>query len=129
MNFEGRWGLSTFDDDPTAIDQLVLTTSTFADPDCAADVLAIADIDWSIDPQRPDLVAVDSGPRAAAQGEVSIADGQPTAYTVAPNDLVPDVAARLGLDADDLLYLNPLRGHSNEMLIVGEELNLTLAGR
>jgi LysM repeat protein len=53
----------------------------------------------------------------------------PTSYTVARNDLAEDVAARFGMTADDLFYLNPFRFPSDEILRVGEELNLTVAAR
>lgn len=121
--------LADFEGDPTAIDQLVLTTPVQSDPDCAATVVAVAEIGWSVVPLRSDLVAVDSGPRAAAHGETTVRDGVPTSYRVARNDLAEDVARRFGISADDLFYLNPFRSPSNEILRVGEQLNLTVAAR
>ncbi len=88
-----------------------------------------SDVVWSITPQRIDLVAADAGPRAAAKGEVTIVDGAPTAYAVAPNDLVENVAERFGMTVDDLLYLNVFRSPSGETLRTGETLNLTVADR
>ncbi|PPH26876.1 hypothetical protein [Rathayibacter sp. AY1F9] len=121
--------LAEFRGDPTAIDQLVLTTRPQDDPDCSTRILAIADVQWNVQPQRSTLVARDAGPRAAARGEVSSTDGVLTSYAVARNDLAEDVAARFGMTADDLFYLNPFRFPSDEILRVGEELNLTVAAR
>ncbi|WP_146080944.1 MULTISPECIES: LysM domain-containing protein [unclassified Rathayibacter] len=121
--------LAEFHGDPTAIDQLVITTKPQNDPDCSMRIIAVADVQWSVKPQRSDLVAQDAGPRAAARGETTSTDGMPTSYTVARNDLAEDVAARFGMTADDLFYLNPFRFPSDEILRVGEELNLTVAAR
>lgn len=121
--------LAEFRGDPTAIDQLVLTTRPQDDPDCSTRILAIADVQWNVQPQRSTLVARDAGPRAAARGEVSSTDGKPASYAVARKDLAEDVAARFGMTADDLFDLNPFRFPSDEILRVGEELNLTVAAR
>ncbi|PPF52884.1 MULTISPECIES: hypothetical protein [unclassified Rathayibacter] len=121
--------LAEFRGDPTAIDQLVLTTRPQNDPDCSTEIIAIADIQWSVEPQRSTLVARDTGPRAAARGETKTTNGVPTSYSVARNDLAEDVAARFGMTDDDLFYLNPFRFPSNEILRVGEELNLTVTAR
>jgi hypothetical protein len=115
--------------DPTAIDQLVITTQHQSELDCATKIIAVADVQWSVKPQRSDLVAQDAGPRAAARGETTSTDGVPTSYMVARNDLAEDVAARFGMTADDLFYLNPFRFPSDEILRVGEELNLSVAAR
>lgn len=127
--YKALWSLSSFDGDPTLIDQLVLTSTPEPGSECLAPVLAIADIDWSIEPLRSGLVALDSGPRPAATGDVTESDGAPGSYTVAPDDLIDDVAARFGMTADDLRYLNPLRARAGDLLRIDEELNLTVAGR
>ncbi|PPF14648.1 hypothetical protein C5C56_16290 [Rathayibacter sp. AY1D1] len=121
--------LAEFRGDPTAIDQLVITTKPQNDSDCSMKIIAVADVQWSVKPQRSDLVAKDAGPRAAARGETTSTDGTPTSYTVARNDLAEDVAARFGMTADDLFYLNPFRFPSDEILRVGEKLNLAVATR
>ena len=51
---------------------------------------------------------VDRGTRSGAGGEVVIdATGRPVAYTVAPNDLLPEVDGRFAITPDDASYLNP----------------------
>lgn len=127
--YKAFWSLSSLDGDPTVIDQIVLTSTPELGAECQAPVLAVADINWNIEPQRNGLVAVDSGPRAAASGEVVEKNGGPSIYIVAPNDLIEDVAARFGITADDLNYLNPLRARAGDVLRIDEELNLTVAGR
>ena len=75
---------------------------------------------------------VDRGTRSGAGGEVVIdATGRPVAYTVAPNDLLPEVDGRFAITPDDASYLNPARGGSPEypMLYVNEVLNLNLRAR
>jgi hypothetical protein len=58
------------------------------------------------------------------------ATGRPVAYTVAPNDLIPEVAGRFGITPDDAFYLNPAReGAEYPMLYVNEVLNLNLRAR
>lgn len=82
---------------------------------------------------RPYLdTLMDGGSRSAAGGEVVIdATGRPVAYTVAPNDLLPEVAGRFGITPDDAFYLNPARAGSPEypMLDANEVLNLNLRAR
>ena len=59
------------------------------------------------------------------------ATGRPVAYTVAPKDLLPEVAGRFGITPEDAFYLNPARAGSPEdpMLSVNEVLNLNLRAR
>ena len=84
-------------------------------------------------PLRPYLdTLVDGGTRSGAGGEVVIdATGRPVAYTVAPIDLLSEVAGRFGITPDDAFYLNPARAGSPEdpMLDVNEVLNLNLRAR
>lgn len=123
--------------DPTFISEIVLTTFKEADgsSDCINKVVARARLVWTFGPLRPYLdTLVDGGTRSGAGGEVVVdATGRPVAYTVASNDLLPEVAGRFGITPDDALYLNPARGGSpeypNPMLYADEVLNLNLRAR
>ena len=121
--------------DPTFISEIALTTSTPTDgsSDCINQVVARAPLVWTFGPLRPYLdTLVDGGTRSGAGGEVVIdATGRPVAYTVAPSDLLPEVAGRFGITPDDAFYLNPARVPSPEdpMLDVNEVLNLNLRAR
>ncbi|MEP7369627.1 MAG: hypothetical protein ABI662_08230 [Dermatophilaceae bacterium] len=121
--------------DPTFISEIALTTVTQADGSshCIYQVVARARLVWTFGPLRPYLdILVDGGTRSGAGGEVVIdATGRPVAYTVAPNDLLPEVAGRFGITPDDAFYLNPTRAGSPEapMLYVNEVLNLSLHAR
>ena len=121
--------------DPTFISEIALTTSTQADGsgDCINQVVARAPLVWTFGPLRPYLdTLVDGGTRSGAGGEVVIdATGRPVAYTIAPKDLLPEVAGRFGITPDDAFYLNPARSGSPEdpMLSVNEVLNLNLRAR
>jgi len=121
--------------DPTFISEIALTTFKEADgsSDCINKVVARAPLVWTFGPLRPYLdTLVDGGTRSGAGGDVVIdATGRPVAYTVAPNDLLPEVAGRFGITPDDALYLNPARAGSAEYpkLDVNEVLNLNLRAR
>jgi hypothetical protein len=130
--------------DPTFISEIALTTSAtigsggvFKQADgsseCINKVVARARLVWTFAPLRPHLgTLVDGGTRSGAGGKVVIgATGHPVAYNVAPNDLLPEVAARFGITPDDAFYLNPARAGSPEdpMLSVNEVLNLNLRAR
>ena len=123
--------------DPTFIKEIVLTTFKEADgrSDCINKVVARARLVWTFGPLRPYLdTLVDGGTRSGAGGEVVMdATGRPVAYTVAPNDLLPEVAGRFGMTPDDAFYLNPARarspGWADPMLYADEVLNLNLRAR
>jgi len=120
--------------DPTFISEIALTTFKQADgsSDCINQVVARAPLVWTFGPLRPYLdTLVDGGTRSGAGGEVVIdATGRPVAYTVAPNDLLPEVAGRFGITPDDAFYLNPRRRTGGDpMLHVNEVLNLNLRAR
>jgi hypothetical protein len=130
--------------DPTFISEITLTTSASLGSDgvfkqadgssgCINHVVARAPLVWTSGPLRPYLsTLVDGGTRSGAGGKVVIdATGRPVAYTVAPNDLLPEVAGRFGITPDDAFYLNPARAGSPEypMLYVNEVLNLNLRAR
>lgn len=126
------FGIDIVSGDPSAIDQVILTTiPSVTTGDCLAEIVARADVDWSFAPLRESLRAVDSGETGGARGEVALADGVPATYTVAPNDLIEEVAARLGLTADDLFYLNPARLPNPKQLTLreGEVFNLLVDRR
>ncbi|WP_448808702.1 hypothetical protein [Agromyces bauzanensis] len=118
--------------DPSFLDEIVFTTApnlaTAAQPiECAADVVARGAIEWTFPPLRGDISVADDGATGGARGDVEIAQGRPVAYSVAPDDLIDEVAARFGITRDDLFYLNPTRLPSpmSETLQVGELLNLS----
>ena len=130
--------------DPTFISEIALTTSAAlgsdgvfkqadSSSDCINQVVARAPLVWTFGPLRPYLdTLVDGGTRSGAGGEVVIdATGRPVAYTVAPKDLLPEVAGRFGITPEDAFYLNPARAGSPEdpMLSVNEVLNLNLRAR
>ena len=137
--------------DPTFISGIALTTSATLGPgiggvfkqadgssDCINKVVARAPLVWTFGPLRPYLdTLVDGGTRSGAGGEVVIdATGRPVAYTVAPNDLLPEVAGRFGITPDDAFYLNPARelnpaleAAEDPQLYVKEVLNLNLRAR
>ena len=117
--------------DPTMFDEIDLTIQksdrTFGD--CFNTIVARAPLNWTMPYLRPWLVSVvDAGPRDAATGEVVVRDRLPVTYTVAPNDLIEEVAGRFGMSVDDLFYLNESRMPvaTDHMLYVGEELNLDI---
>jgi hypothetical protein len=126
------FGIDIVSGDPSAIDQVILTTTpSIPAGDCLAEIAARAEVEWTFAPLRESLRAVDSGKTGGARGKVTLADGVPATYTVAPNDLIEEVAARLGLTADDLFYLNPARLPSPKQLTlrVGEVFNLLVDRR
>lgn len=111
--------------DPTFLDGLVLVQRIEADVlanDCVLSVVARAPLVWDFPDTRPEFAIVDSGPTGGAMGELTLADGEPTTYTVAAGDVTEEIAARLGITADDIAWLNPFRG--NPMAIAGEIINL-----
>lgn len=81
-------------------------------------------------PDLPRGVLASGSFQGAARGDVEIVnngDGRLTirveavGYTVATNDLIDEVAARFGMTADDIRYLNPLHGPKlrvNETIIL-----------
>ena len=139
--FEGGIGsgnsgdLSILSGDPSGIDQVILVTIPAepftAEMSCLATVVARADIDWTFGPLRSYLDPVDSGATGGARGAAETIDGRPAAYTVAPDDLIEEVAGRFGISVDDLFYLNNSRqpNAQQQTLRVGERLNLLLADR
>jgi hypothetical protein len=126
---------SIFSGDPSGIDQVILVTIPEwpypSDTTCLATVVARADIRWAFEPLRSYLHPVDSGVTGGARGVTESIDGKLAGYTVEPNDLIDEVAARFGITVDDLFYLNNSRipNAGQHTLSVGERLNLSLADR
>ena len=127
--------LRIFSGDPSGIDQVILVTTPAepftADLGCLATVVARADVDWTFAPLRSHLEPVDSGATGGARGAVESIDRRPASYTVAPNDLIDEVATRFGISVGDLFYLNDFRQPTahQRTLRVGERLNLLLSNR
>jgi len=121
-------------DDPSFISAISLTTLPVeSSADCALEYVGYANLTWDIPDLRPDLVIVDSGATENAQGTVDLdADGAPLSYTTVEGDRLSSIAKRLGINQDDLRYLNPtdnLFGSSPLDVPAGEILNLSKADR
>jgi hypothetical protein len=121
------------DGDPTFLRTVLVKLydpEAFADG-CYVPVLSSAVLSWTLPDMRPGLVVVDSGKTGGATGEVTIVDGEPVSYTVAPNDMATEVAARFGITVDDLFYLNPVRTTfiKYPLLQLGEVLNISKSHR
>ncbi|WP_411720021.1 hypothetical protein [Mycetocola sp.] len=116
--------------DPSFLDTVIITHRDPAaiDDGCVIPVLSSAVLTWTLPDMRPGLVVHDSGRTGGASGIVTIVDGEPRNYTVAPDDLIVEVTARLGITVDDLFYLNPTTLGSHE-LRAGDVLNLSKAHR
>ncbi len=71
-------------------------------------VLAVAPVRWSVPERQTNVHPVDGGARANAAGPVTATtpSGAPRSYTVAPDDLIGDVAARFGISVKALVWLN-----------------------
>jgi LysM repeat protein len=100
----------------------------------AADkVLAVTSVRWSVPARQTNVHPKDAGARPNATGQVtaSTAAGAPKSYTVAPDDLIGDVAARFGISVKDLVWLNQgvqVFGE-DQHLYEGTSLNLDPLGR
>jgi hypothetical protein len=115
--------------DPSFLDSVLIAHHDFDafQNGCYVSVLSSAVLTWTLPNMRPGLVVVDSGKTGGANGDVTLADGVPLTYTVAPNDVAEEVAARLGITRSDLFYLNPTRttAVAFPMLQIGEVLNIS----
>ncbi len=100
----------------------------------AADkVLAVTSVRWSVPARQTNVHPKDAGARANATGSVTAttAGGAPKSYTVAPDDLIGDVAARFGITVRALVWLNEgvqVFGE-DQHLYEGTSLNLDPLGR
>jgi hypothetical protein len=147
-SFEGGEGTALFgnpfpesdpyftDSDPSWNDSLIVLGPATENPDesgCFYPIALHADFEWSMPTVRPWLQVVDGEPRSGATGATILVDDTPVSYAVAPNDTLDAVADRLGITADDLLYLNPARQNATstgpEILVAGEQLNLVVSDR
>ncbi|QAY74612.1 LysM domain-containing protein [Agromyces protaetiae] len=126
--YEGIVPLNAFRGDPSLIRELIIRD--FDSPDgldeCTAAPAAKAVLTWSYQPLRSGLRAVDSGVTGGARGDTVIEDAEVVRYVVAPDDLLVEVAARFGMTADDVRYLNPELGPT---LRAGETISMNAAQR
>lgn len=123
------WGF-----DPSFLDGAALGQYIESDAvanDCLRTVVARAPFTWDFPDLRPDLDVVDSGPAVGAMGEVTLENGEPDSYTVAPDDIMGEIANRFGVTVDDVFYLNPARlPNSRDTVAYADEvLNLSRANR
>jgi hypothetical protein len=120
------------DGDPRFLDTVIIShhPEPFEDG-CHVAILSSAVLAWTLPDMRPGLVVADAGTTGGAAGEVTLHEGAPLTYTVAPDDLATEVAARFGITVDDLFYLNPIRTTliAHPLLQVGEVLNLSKTHR
>lgn len=132
-----RVDVASFGGDPSFFTMLVLVRYGGAvqpTPDsngCIQPILATGPIVWSIPVQRPWVHPLDSGVRIGARGAVELRNGAPALYTTAPDDSWNAIAARFGLSASDLAWLNPNRlgGDAAGEAYAQQVLNLDPAGR
>lgn len=123
-------------DDPTWITSVFLAIVDPADrspsSSCLQPLAAIAMLDWSIDPARPDLDPIDGGPQTGAMGDVVVdQSGVGRQYLIAAGDGYRQIAERFGLTPAELDYLNPASDWSSarDQLEIGCTLNLRLDSR
>jgi LysM repeat protein len=109
----------------------VTQSGASADTACPLPFIAHATLDWTLPDMRPGLSVADSGPAAGAAGEVVLRGREPLSYTVAAGDSLTAIAARFGIELDELFYLNPTRSPNPEgsTAFTGEVLNLSRADR
>ena len=91
-------------------------------------VLSTTSIAWSMQALYPDLVVTDSGDTGGALGVPTLEGTTVVSYTVRQGDVLEEIAARFGLTADQLRWLNPRR--SNQAIVYKDEtLNLSPSRR
>jgi hypothetical protein len=119
--------------DPSFLDTVIIShhNPVASQDGCHVTVLSSAVLTWTLPDLRPGLVVADTGTTGGATGVATTQDGAPVTYTVAHGDLAPEVAARFGMEVEDLFYLNPTRTTiiAHPLLQAGEELNLSKAHR
>jgi hypothetical protein len=99
----------------------------------AGKVLAVTTVRWSVPARQTNVRPEDAGARPNATGPVTATTtgGAPRSYTVAPDDLIGDVAARFGISVRALVWLNEgvqVFG-TDQHLYEGTTLNLDPLGR
>ena len=129
MSFDGTLSRGN----PDFIDTVLLTSNDPAADrtGCFYPVIATAPLEWTMPDLRPDIAVADSGATGGAGGTATTADGETTAYTVAPGDVLAEIAKRFGITVTDLFYLNPSRAPNPQdpMAYTGEVLNLDKSAR
>ena len=129
MSFDGTLSRGN----PDFVDTVLLTSNDPAADrtGCFYPVIATAPLEWTMPDLRPDIVVTDSGSAGGAGGTASTVDGETTAYTVAPGDVLAEIAKRFGISETDLFYLNPGRAPNphDPMAYTGEVLNLDKSAR
>jgi hypothetical protein len=129
MSFDGTLSRGN----PDFIDTVLLTSNDPAAErtGCFYPVMATAELEWTMPDLRPDISVADSGAAGGAGGTATTIDGEITAYTVAPGDVLAEVAKRFGISVTDLFYLNPSRAPNPQdpIAYTGEVLNLDKSAR
>jgi len=129
MSFDGTLSRGN----PDFIDTVLLTSNDPAAErtGCFYPVIASAELEWAMPDLRPDIAVTDSGAAGGAGGTASSVDGEITAYTVAPGDVLAEIAKRFGISIADLFYLNPGRAPNPQdpTAYTGEVLNLDKSAR
>ena len=129
MSFDGTLSRGN----PDFIDTVLLTSNDPAAErtGCFYPVIATAELEWTMPDLRPDIAVVDSGVAGGAGGTATTVDGEITAYTVAPGDVLAEIAKRFGITITDLFYLNPGRAPNPQdpTAYTGEVLNLDKSAR
>jgi hypothetical protein len=100
-----------FDEDPTYLRTVIVRADSAAgkpnSDGCVYPPLAAAELNWKLAPTHIDLAVSDHGVRDHATGTVTMANGRPSTYTVAPEDTLEAIEGRFGITADGFRYLNP----------------------
>ena len=76
---------------------------------CTQPIIATGPITWTIPLQRPWVAPREHGVATGARGSVTTDRGRPRVYTTASGDAWNSIAARFGITASDLDWLNPNR--------------------
>ncbi|TFB97679.1 MULTISPECIES: LysM domain-containing protein [unclassified Cryobacterium] len=103
--------------DPRFMRTAVIWAAPSGAPIGLGSVIATAALNWDLPNMTAGPTVTDHGSAEGARGQVSLgADGTPVSYLIAPNDTENAIAARFGITAEDLEWLNPDR--------FGDRLNL-----
>ena len=119
--------------DPSFFDTLLLVNKDADAPrtGCFYPVLASADLTWTMPDVRPDIRVVDSGSTGGATGTVELDGDRPLSYSVAPGDVMEEIAGRFGITVADIFWLSPTRrpNQQDPQAYAFEVLNLDKAAR
>ena len=120
-------------DDPSFFDTLLLVINEADAPrtGCFYPVFASTDLVWTMPDVRPDIQVVDSGPTGGATGAVDMDGDRPVSYSVAPGDVMEEIAGRFGISVADIFWLSPTRrpNQQDPQAYAYEVLNLDKAAR